>query len=215
MPDSDLLARKELAQEMYAELLATYPDAEAELNYENPYQLLVATILSAQSTDQRVNQVTPQLFADYPDAGALANADLQTLEELIRPVGLFRNKAAALVGVGQTLLDEFGGEVPTNLKDLVKLPGVGRKTANVVLGNAFGIPGLTPDTHFMRVTKRMGWTKETKPDKVEQDIAQLFDPSVWTKLSHVLIWHGRRCCFARKPACESCPVGHSCERNGL
>ena len=191
-----------------------YPDAQCELDFTTPLELLVATVLSAQSTDRGVNLVTPALFRRYPDAAAYAEADLPELEEMVRPTGFFRNKAMALKGIGQVLVDEYDGCVPQTLEELVKLPGVGRKTANVVLGNAFGVPGLTPDTHFMRVSRRLGWTQSTKPDRVERDVADLFPPREWVDLSHRLIWHGRRRCHARKPACGACPVAELCPSFG-
>ncbi|MHB0928687.1 MAG: endonuclease III [Candidatus Nanopelagicales bacterium] len=195
-------------------LKRTYPQARAELDYDNPLQLLVATILSAQSTDRRVNLVTPALFARYPSAAALAAADRAELEALIMPTGFFRNKATSIIGMAQRLVAEFGGAVPSTLDELVTLPGVGRKTANVVLGNAFGVPGITVDTHFGRLARRLGWSRHTDPLKVEQDIMRLFPAKDWTMLSHVLVWHGRRCCHARKPACGACPVARWCPSFG-
>jgi len=195
-------------------LAETYPDAHCELNFENPFQLLVATVLSAQTTDARVNQVTPALFAKYPAPEDLAAADPEDVEAVIKPTGFFRAKTKSIIGLSAALRDRFGGEVPGRLEDLVTLPGVGRKTANVVLGNAFGVPGLTVDTHFGRVVRRFGWTAETDPEKVEQEIAQLFEKRDWTMLSHRLIWHGRRRCHARRPACGVCPVAADCPSYG-
>ncbi|HSN44546.1 MAG TPA: endonuclease III [Propionibacteriaceae bacterium] len=199
---------------MDALLAATYPDARAELDFTNAFELLVATVLSAQSTDRRVNATTPALFARYPDAAAMAIGDRAEIEELIHPVGFFRAKTDSLLRLAATLVHDFGGEVPASLDALVTLPGVGRKTANVVLGNAFGVPGITPDTHFMRVTRRMGWTTATKPDAIEAEVGALFPPSEWTQLSHHVIWHGRRRCHARRPACGACPVAALCPAFG-
>jgi endonuclease-3 len=195
-------------------LATTYPDAHIELDFTNPLELLVATILSAQSTDKRVNLVTPVLFIRYPDAAAYAAADRADLEELIKPTGFFRAKTDTLIKLGGVLTARFDGEVPKRMKDLVTLPGVGRKTANVVLGNAFGIPGITVDTHFGRLVRRFGWTTETDPDKVELAVAALFPPKDWTQLCHNIIWHGRRRCHARNPACGACPVAHLCPAYG-
>jgi len=195
-------------------LAETYPDAHCELDFATPLELLVATILSAQSTDRRVNGVTPALFARYPDAAAYAAADRDELEELIRPTGFFRAKTSSLIGLGQALCERYDGEVPGRLKDLVTLPGVGRKTANVVLGNAFGVPGITVDTHLGRLARRFGWTLETDPDKVEAEIATLIPRRDWTMMSHRVIFHGRRCCHARKPACGACPLARMCPSYG-
>lgn len=191
-------------------LAEAYPDAHCELNYNNPYELLVATVLSAQTTDVRVNSVTPRLFAQFPTPGQMASASFDEVAQIIRPLGFFRSKATALIGAAQTLVTRHNGQVPADLDALVELPGVGRKTANVVLGNAFGIPGITPDTHVMRVSRRLGWTSATKPDAVERDLAALFPPEQWVMLCHRLIWHGRRCCHARRPTCLSCPVSTRC-----
>ena len=199
---------------MYRVLAETYPDAHCELDFSTPLELVVATILSAQCTDKRVNMVTPTLFAQYHSAADYAAADRATLEEIIKPTGFFRAKTNSLIGLGQTLCDDFGGEVPHRLKQLVTLPGFGRKTANVVLGNAFDIPGITVDTHFGRLSRRLGWTTETDPDKVEAEVGALFPRKDWTQLSHTLIWHGRRRCHARKPACGACPVAAWCPSYG-
>ena len=197
--------------EMIDDILAqTYPDAHCELDFSNALELLVATVLSAQCTDARVNLTTPALFAKYPDARAFAQADITELEELVRPTGFFRNKAAAIKGIGMALVEEYDGEVPRTLAELVALPGVGRKTANVVLGTAFGIPGITVDTHVGRVVRRLGWTSATDPVKVEYELMDLFDEERWIMLNHHLIFHGRRCCFARKPLCEQCPLAQYC-----
>jgi endonuclease-3 len=195
-------------------LKKTYPDAHCELDFETPLQLVVATILSAQCTDRRVNLVTPALFRRYPDAESFAAADRSELEGLIASTGFFRNKAASIQGMAQALCADHAGEVPGTLEALVRLPGVGRKTANVILGNAFGVPGITVDTHFGRLARRFGWTTETDPVKVEMAIQELFPPKDWTMLSHVLVWHGRRCCHARKPACGACPVAKHCPAYG-
>ena len=195
-------------------LAKSYPDADIELDFETPLQLLVATILSAQSTDKRVNLVTPIVFARYPNAAALAAADRAELEELIKPTGFFRAKSDSLIKLGVALVERFDGEVPSRLADLVTLPGVGRKTANVVLGNAFGIPGITVDTHVGRLSRRFGWTTQRDPEKVEIDIAALFPKRDWTQLCQNMIWHGRRCCHARNPACGACPVARWCPSYG-
>lgn len=196
-------------------LAETYPQAHCELDFGDPFQLLVATILSAQCTDARVNQVTPRLFAAYPTPADLAAADRQELEAIIAPTGFFRNKATSLLGMSARLVEVYGGAVPGRLADLVTLPGVGRKTANVVLGNAFGVPGITVDTHFGRLSRRFGWTRQEEPDKVEAEVGALFPRSEWTMLSHRLIWHGRRICHSRTPACGACPVSQLCPSDGL
>lgn len=196
-------------------LTETYPDAHCELDFSNPLELLVATILSAQCTDKRVNMVTPTLFVKYRTAEEYAGADRAELEELIRSTGFYRAKAGSIIGMAQALCDRHGGEVPGRLDDLVKLPGVGRKTANVVLGNAFGVPGITVDTHFQRLTQRFGWTSETDPVKVEHVVAELIPRRDWTMTSHRLIWHGRRICHARRPACGACPLTALCPSYGL
>jgi endonuclease-3 len=195
-------------------LAQTYPDAECELDFSNPLELLVATILSAQSTDKRVNLITPVLFARYPDAAAYAAADRAELEALITPTGFFRAKTDTLLKLGAALVERFDGEVPAKLEQLVTLPGVGRKTANVVLGNAFGVPGITVDTHFGRLAVRFGWTRSTDPVKVEAEVATLFPRRDWTQMSQNLIWHGRRRCHARNPACGACPVARWCPSFG-
>jgi endonuclease III len=202
------------ARKINRELELLYPDAHTELNFTTPLELLVATILSAQTTDKGVNLVTPIVFAKYPTAADYAAADRSELEKIIQPTGFFRAKTTSLIGLGQALCERFGGEVPGRLADLVTLPGVGRKTANVVLGNAFGVPGITVDTHFGRLARRFGWTTQQDPDKVEQDVGALFPKSEWTMLSHRLIWHGRRVCHARKPACGACGVGRLCPSFG-
>jgi len=211
-PSHTALVRR--ARRIYRELAATYPDAHTELNFSTPLELLVATILSAQSTDKGVNLVTPTLFARYPTAADYAAADRDEMEKIIKSTGFFRAKTTSLIGLGQALCERFGGEVPRRLRDLVTLPGVGRKTANVVLGNAFGIPGITVDTHFGRLARRFGWTTSTDPDKVEQEVGALFPRKDWTNLSQVLIWHGRRVCHARRPACGACVVASLCPSFG-
>ena len=195
-------------------LAATYPTAHCELDFRSPLELLVATILSAQSTDKRVNLVTPLVFARYPDAAAYAAADRAELEAMITSTGFFRAKTESLIKLGAALTEKFGGEVPNTLAEMVTLPGVGRKTANVVLGNAFGVPGITVDTHFGRLSRRFGWTVETDPVKVEAEVGALFPPKDWTQLCHNVIWHGRRRCHARNPACGACPVARWCPAYG-
>jgi endonuclease-3 len=195
-------------------LAETYPDAHCELDFANPLELLVATILSAQCTDKRVNMVTPVVFAKYRTPGDYAGADRAELEEMIRSTGFFRAKTTSIIGMAQALCERYDGEVPGRLKDLVTLPGVGRKTANVVLGNAFDVPGITVDTHFQRLTRRFGWTAETDPVKIEHAIGDLIPKREWTMMSHRLIWHGRRICNARKPACGVCPLAALCPSYG-
>jgi endonuclease III len=195
-------------------LAQTYPDARCELDFDNPFQLLVVTVLSAQTTDKRVNAVRPTLFAAYPDPAAMAAADRAHLEALLGPLGFFRAKTDAVLRLSAALVERYDGEVPPRLADLVTLPGVGRKTANVVLGNAFGIPGITVDTHFGRLARRFGWTNESDAVKTEHEVGALFPKKDWVMLSHHLIWHGRRCCHARNPACGACPVARWCPSYG-
>ncbi|MEU3860438.1 endonuclease III [Streptomyces sp. NPDC028722] len=202
------------ARRINRELAEVYPYAHPELDFENPFQLLVATVLSAQTTDLRVNQTTPALFAKYPTPEDLAAANPEEVEEILRPCGFFRAKTRSVIGLSKALAEDFGGEVPGRLEDLVKLPGVGRKTAFVVLGNAFGRPGITVDTHFQRLVRRWRWTDESDPDKIEAAIGALFPKADWTDLSHHVIWHGRRICHARKPACGACPVAPLCPAYG-
>ena len=211
MPDTTLVRR---ARKMDRALAATYPDARTELDFDNPFELLVVTVLSAQTTDKRVNAVRPLLFAAYPDAQAMAGADREKVEQLIQPTGFFRAKTETLLKLSQALVERFDGQVPPRLEDLVTLPGVGRKTANVVLGNAFGIPGITVDTHFGRLARRFGWTAETDPVKIEHEVGALFPKKDWTMLSHHLIWHGRRVCHSRNPACGACSVARWCPSYG-
>lgn len=202
------------ARRINRELAEVYPYAHPELDFENPFQLVVATVLSAQTTDLRVNQTTPALFAKYPTPEDLAEANPEEVEEILRPTGFFRAKTKSVIGLSRALRDDFGGEVPGRLEDLVKLPGVGRKTAFVVLGNAFGRPGITVDTHFQRLVRRWQWTAETDPDKIETAVGGLFPKSEWTMLSHHVIFHGRRICHARKPACGACPIAPLCPAYG-
>ena len=213
-PAETPLARVRRARRIARTLAETYPDAHCELDFSSPLELLVATVLSAQTTDKRVNLVTPVLFAKYRTAADYAGADRGEMESIIASTGFFRAKTNALIGLGTALCERFGGEVPRRLDDLVRLPGVGRKTANVVLGNAFGIPGITVDTHVGRLARRFGWTSSPDPVVVEQDIAALFPRREWTVLSHRLIWHGRRVCHARRPACGACPVAGLCPAYG-
>ncbi|WP_405018301.1 endonuclease III [Kitasatospora sp. NBC_00070] len=209
------LAMVRRARKINRELAEVYPYAHPELDFENPFELLVATVLSAQTTDLRVNQTTPALFAKYPTPEDMAAAVPEELEEIIRPTGFFRNKARSLIGLSIALRDDFGGEVPGRLKDLVTLPGVGRKTANVVLGNVFGVPGITVDTHFGRLSRRFGWTTDEDPVKVEATVAEIFPKSEWTMLSHRVVFHGRRICHARRPACGACPIAALCPSYGV
>jgi endonuclease III len=211
VPDTALVRRARRLNRVLAE---TYPEARCELDFDNAFELLVVTVLSAQTTDKRVNAVRPALFATYPDAQAMAGADRSMLEQLIQPTGFFRAKTESLLKLSQALVERHDGEVPGRLEDLVKLPGVGRKTANVVLGNAFDVPGITVDTHFGRLARRFGWTEESDPVKVEHEVGALFPKRDWTMLSHHLIWHGRRICHARNPACGACPVVRWCPSYG-
>ena len=211
MPDTSLVRRARKINRVLAE---TYPDAHIELDFDNAFELLVVTVLSAQTTDKRVNSVRPALFAAYPDARSMAGADREKLEQLIQPTGFFRAKSESLLKLSQALVERYDGQVPASLKDLVTLPGGGRKTANVVLGDAFGVPGITVDTHFGRLARRLGWTEETDPVKVEHAVGALFPRKDWVKLNHHLIWHGRRICHARNPACGACPVARWCPSYG-
>jgi endonuclease-3 len=203
------------ARRVNRELAALYPDAHCELDFTSPLELAVATILSAQCTDKRVNEVTPALFRRYRTAADYAGADRAELEELIKPTGFFRNKTTSLIGLGAALVERYDGEVPKRLVDLVTLPGIGRKTANVILGNAFGVPGITVDTHFGRLARRFGWTDEADPVKVEAIVGELVPKAEWTMLSHRLIFHGRRVCHARKPACGACGIASLCPSYGI
>ncbi len=212
--DESPLALTRRARRINRELGLLYPDAHTELDFTTPLELSVATILSAQCTDKRVNEVTPGLFRRYPTAADYAGADRAELEEMIRTTGFFRNKTSSLMKLGQALVDRFDGEVPASLDKLVTLPGFGRKTANVVLGNAFGVPGITVDTHFGRLARRWRWTANTDPVKVEADVAALIPKKDWTILSHRVIWHGRRVCHSRKPACGACAIARLCPSFG-
>ena len=211
-PTRTALVRR--ARRINRELAGLYPDAHCELDFTRPLELLVATILSAQTTDRRVNMVTPVLFAKFRTAADYAAADRAEVEQIIQSTGFFRAKTTSVIGLGQALCDRFGGEVPGRLADLVTLPGVGRKTANVVLGNAFGVPGITVDTHFGRLSHRFGWTQQADPVKIEKEVGDLVPKSEWTMLSHRLIWHGRRVCHARKPACGACGIAALCPAFG-
>ncbi len=196
-------------------LAELYPDAHCELDFTSPLELAVATILSAQCTDKKVNEVTPALFRRYRTAADYAGADRTELEELVRTTGFFRNKTSSLIGLGAALVDRYDGQVPARLVDLVTLPGIGRKTANVVLGNAFGIAGITVDTHFGRLARRFAWTEQDDPVKVESEVGELIPKADWTMLSHRLIFHGRRVCHARKPACGACGIKALCPSYGI
>jgi endonuclease-3 len=213
------MARKTKAQlaapATFAKLVETYPDAHCELDHGTPFQLLVATVLSAQSTDKMVNEVTPGLFAKYPDAKKLAAADGADVEKLLGRLGMFRQKAKNVIGLSKLLVEKHKADVPRTLDQLVELPGVGRKTANVVLGVAFGAPeGVVVDTHVQRLSQRLGWTKHDAPPEIEEELMSLFPKTDWDRLSHTLIFHGRRHCFARKPACTTCPVAAACPSAG-
>lgn len=209
------LALVRRARRMARELAVLHPDAHCELDFSSPLELAVATVLSAQCTDKRVNLVTPALFARYRSAADYAAADRVELEELIRTTGFFRNKATSLMGLGAALVERFDGQVPGRLADLVTLPGIGRKTANVVLGDAFGVPGITVDTHLGRLARRFGWTAEQDPVKVEHAVGALVPRREWTVLSHRMIFHGRRVCHARTPACGACGLARWCPSYGL
>ncbi len=203
------------ARQVVRLLARAYPDAHCALTYETPLQLLVATILSAQCTDARVNMVTPALFARYPDAAAFAAARPRELQRLIHSTGFFRNKARNIIACCRALVARHGGEVPRTMDELVPLPGVGRKTANVILGNAFGVPGIPVDTHVGRLSRRMGLTEKADPVKVEDDLARLIPPKEWTMFGHRMIFHGRQVCHARKPLCEQCSLAAVCARVGV
>jgi endonuclease-3 len=208
-------AVRQRAKQINAGLAKLYPDAHCALHHENPLQLLIATILSAQCTDVRVNMVTPALFARYADAKAFANADPGELETAIQSTGFFRNKAKSIMACCKIIVEKHGGKVPGTMADLVVLPGVGRKTANVILGNAFDTPGITVDTHVQRLSRRMGLTKETDPVKIEHALGELIPEKDWTMFSHRMIFHGRQVCFARKPLCEQCALNKVCPKIGV
>ena len=211
---ADSETRKE-ARAVYRILSKTYPEIRCELDFKNPLELIVATVLSAQCTDKRVNTITPALFKKYKTAKAYAGADIHQLEEMVFQTGFYRAKARHIKGIGIKLVEEFNGEVPSTLEELITLPGVGRKTANVVLGHAFDIPGITVDTHFGRLSRRFGWTKEMDPVKVERIVGELIPQKEWTNLSQRMIWHGRRICHSRKPACGACPLAKICPSVGI
>lgn len=204
------LALVRRARVINRDLARVYPDARCELDYSTPFQLLVATVLSAQCTDVRVNQVTPELFERWPDAKSMALAPVQDLESVIRPTGFFHAKAASILALSADIVARFHGEVPGRLADLVTLRGVGRKTANVVLGNAFDVPGITVDTHMGRLARRLGLTVNEDPEAVERDLMRLIEPSEWTLWSHRIIFHGRRTCTSRSPRCGSCEISRLC-----
>ena len=207
--------KKIRAKAIYRLLSKSYPNVKCELDYSNAFELLVATVLSAQCTDKRVNQTTPALFKKYKTVKKMASADRKDIERLIKSTGFFRAKAKNIKGLSEKILTEFNGEVPNNLEDLITLPGVGRKTANVVLGHAFNIPGITVDTHFGRLSRRFGWSKENNPVKVEFEVAGLIPEKEWTNLSQRMIWHGRRVCHSRKPACGVCSLAKLCPSFGI
>ena len=203
------------ARAIYRILTKTYPQVRCELDFKNPLELLVAVVLSAQCTDKRVNQLTPALFKKYKSARDYARAPLPEIEEFIYSAGFYHAKARHLKGLGTILVENFDGEVPATLEELITLPGVGRKTANVVLGHAFNIPGITVDTHFGRLSRRFGWTTSNDPVKVEYEVGELIPQKEWTNLSQRMIWHGRRICHSRKPACGACPVAKLCPSVGI
>jgi len=211
-PSRTALVRR--ARRINRELARLYPDARIELNFASPLELLVAAILSAQTTDRKVNEVTRVLFSRYHTAADYAAAHRAELEKVIEPTGYFRAKAKTLISLGEALCDRFGGEVPNSVEELVALPGVGRKTANMVLGDAFGKPRIVVDTHFARLARRFRWTAQTDPDKIEQEVATLLPRQEWTVASHRVIWHGRRVCHARRPACGACRVARWCPSFG-
>jgi endonuclease-3 len=207
--------KKVRAKVIYRQLSKNYPNVRCELDYKNAFQLLVATVLSAQCTDKRVNQTTPALFKKYPNPQKMAKADLRDIQKLVKSTGFFRAKAKNIKDLSNIIVEQFDGNVPSNLEDLVMLPGVGRKTANVVLGHAFGIPGITVDTHFGRLSRRFGWSKQNNPVKVEFEVGELIPEKEWTNLSQRMIWHGRRVCHSRKPACGACALAKLCPSYGI
>jgi endonuclease III len=207
--------KKVRAKAIYRQLTKNYPNVRCELDYNSAFQLLVATVLSAQCTDKRVNQTTPALFKKYPNPKKMAKADLIDIQRLVKSTGFYRAKAKNIKTLSNKIMEEFDGDVPSNLDDLITLPGVGRKTANVVLGHAFGIPGITVDTHFGRLSRRFGWSKQNDPVKVEFEVGELIPEKEWTNLSQRMIWHGRRVCHSRKPACGACPLAKLCPSYGI
>ena len=209
------VAKKKRAQAIYRILKKTYPNVHCELNFKSPFQLLVATVLSAQCTDKRVNLVTRDLFRHFKSPEDFAAANLREFQNLIRSTGFYRAKAKNIKGLATAIVRDHDGKVPDSLDELIKLPGVGRKTANVVLGHAFNVPGITVDTHFGRLSRRFGWTKESDPVKVEFAVMELIPRREWTNLSQRMIWHGRRICFARRPACAACPLARYCPSYGI
>ena len=211
----NVIQHRAQAQKVEDILAQEYPDAHCELDFTNAFELLVATVLSAQTTDQRVNTVTPKLFERWPTPGDMAGADLEDLERVVRPLGMYRRRATSLKDLSRVLVSDFGGEVPATREDLIQLSGVGRKTANVVLGNWFGAEEITVDTHVSRVTHRLGWSDASSPRAIERELWELLPDAPWTTLCHQLIFHGRRVCFARKPACGSCPVASLCPSSYL
>lgn len=202
--------KKRRTAKIIERLRGTYPEVKCELDYSNPMELLAATVLSAQCTDKRVNMVTPALFKKYKTISDYANAEPSDMEKIVQSTGFYKNKAKNIINAAKAIMEKFKGEVPRKLEDLVTLPGVGRKTANVVLGNAFGIPGIPVDTHMIRVNNRLGITKNTDPVKIEFDLMPLIREKDWTDYSHLIIWHGRRRCFARKPDCAGCEIQDLC-----
>ena len=210
-----LVRKKVRARVIYRILSKTYPNVRCELNYKTAYQLLVATVLSAQCTDKRVNQTTPALFKSYPNPLKMAQADIKDIQRLVKSTGFYRAKAKNIKTLSSKIITDFNGKVPNKLESLITLPGVGRKTANVVLGHAFGIPGITVDTHFGRLSRRFGWSKSLDPVKVELEVGDLIPRKEWTNLSQRLIWHGRRVCHSRKPACGACPIAKYCPSFGV
>ena len=210
-----LVQKKVRARAIYRILSKTYPNVRCELNYKTAYQLLVATVLSAQCTDKRVNQTTPALFKKYPNPLKMAQADIKDIQKLVKSTGFYRAKAKNIKTLSSKIITDFDGKVPNKLESLITLPGVGRKTANVVLGHAFGIPGITVDTHFGRLSRRFGWSKSLDPVKVEFEVGKLIAEKEWSNLSQRLIWHGRRVCHSRKPACGACPIAKYCPSYGM
>jgi endonuclease-3 len=203
------------AKALYSGLCKTYPEIYCELNFQNPLQLVIATVLSAQCTDKRVNMVTAKLFKKYKNVRAYAKAPIEEIEEIIYPTGFYHAKARHIKGLAEKIITDFGGEVPSTLEELITLPGVGRKTANVVLGHAFDTPGITVDTHFGRLSRRFEWTQSLDPVKVEHEVGELIPQAEWTNLSQRIIWHGRRVCHSRKPACGACTLAKICPSVGI